>query len=417
MPCYINGQKSPVGRAACVAGGGTWGPANPYADAFKPTVPEKWGQATSKADAFLKDIPVFGDVYNFLNPSSDISKFVETISDPELRNAAINWIKENPKTATVGALTAYVASKSKALKSIGKYLREKVPNRYKKKAETVYPISKPQPKAGAFSTSTAVMDAAKVYIADKLIRGREDQPGALSEMGILESDNTTLTDNTSDSLTLPWQLEEAKAVEKFPSLDKPFTLPTIPAVEKAKTIPAVEKAKDEKRDPTFLENIQNKDWWFESMSDIPGDNRLNRIARGIAFISTPQSKRGDNPTDILREQLMDRATLKDEREAAYDKAQELLRSKQSTANLKTLRDMIPSQNTLMKLYLTDKDGFFKDSDPGTPEYAAAATKTAEHLWLANSLVREGIDPSIVNVEALKRKLEEKRIAALALQGA
>jgi hypothetical protein len=127
-----------------------------------------------------------------------------------------------------------------------------------------------------------------------------------------QQDSTTLTDNTSDSLTLPWQLEEAKAVEKFPSLNKPFTLPTIPAVE---------KAKDEKRDPTFLENIQNKDWWFESMSDIPGDNRLNRIARGIAFISTPQSKRGDNPTDIRREQLMDRATLKASREKSYLDAQ------------------------------------------------------------------------------------------------
>lgn len=71
-----------------------------------------------------------------------------------------------------------------------------------------------------------------------------------------------------------------------------------------------------KKAPTFLENIQNKEWWMESLSDIDGDNRLSRIAKGMAYISTPLSKRGANPQDILRKQLLERDTLK----ASQDRA-------------------------------------------------------------------------------------------------
>jgi len=129
---------------------------------------------------------------------------------------------------------------------------------------------------------------------------------------------------TQPPTTLPWQEEEFNALSKFPSINNTLKLPT----EKPK--------EDKKKEKSFLENIQDKDWWFESMSDVPGDNRLARVSRMMAYISTPLSKRGDHPQDIRREQILNRDTLQANREKAYLNAQTELSKMQSVTTNKRM---------------------------------------------------------------------------------
>lgn len=169
-----------------------------------------------------------------------------------------------------------------------------------------------------------------------------------------------------------------------------------------------ESDKREPKEPTFLENIQNKEWWMESLSDIPGDNRLARIARGMAYISTPLSKRGANPQDILRKQLLERDSLRASQDKAFTDAQAQAAGMQVTANKDTIefyRKSIPSEGLLERQFL-ESSSWFGGLDEN--ERKAKAAKTSRQVKeVMHLLASKGIQPTMENVQLYLSEKEKQ----------
>jgi hypothetical protein len=157
-----------------------------------------------------------------------------------------------------------------------------------------------------------------------------------------------------------------------------------------------ESDKREPKEPTFLENIQNKEWWMESLSDIPGDNRLARIARGMAYISTPLSKRGANPQDILRKQLLERDTLRASQDKAFTDAQASLSKSQASNFYKNVSASEITETTLKQMFLPDSSGMFSGPDKEEAK-VMAARKTAAFISARGVLIEEGKNPTFQEV--------------------
>lgn len=171
-----------------------------------------------------------------------------------------------------------------------------------------------------------------------------------------------------------------------------------------KKAPTKEEAKKE---PTFLENIQNKEWWMESLSDVQGDNRLSRIARGMAYISTPLSKRGENPQDILRKQILGQESLKASQDKAFTDAQASAAGMQVTANKDTIefyRKSIPDDVQLERELLESPSFLFGLSEVERKAKAAQVSRQSREVMFA--LAKIGVQPTMANVrlylEAKKR---------------
>jgi hypothetical protein len=96
------------------------------------------------------------------------------------------------------------------------------------------------------------------------------------------------------------------------------------------------------------------------MSDVPGDNRLARVSRMMAYISTPLSKRGDHPQDIRREQILGQDTLQASRNEAYLRSQRILEENTAkTADDKKKKKVIDSPTTFKNFYSNQIEDYRK----------------------------------------------------------
>lgn len=117
-----------------------------------------------------------------------------------------------------------------------------------------------------------------------------------------------------------------------------------------------------------------------SFTDILGSNGFANAMRIWEYLGTPLDKRGKNP---LTEMM----------------------GKKKGAKVTELLSSVPNDSILMKQFLTDKEGVFRDSKPGTAEYSAAARDVALYKSTATELAINGINPTPDRVfEEMDKKL-------------
>ena len=114
-------------RTACSSVGGK------YVEDIKPTFsqdggnalnPNTWIDASEKiagygmgegADIRKGELPPIGAALDVLNPIPEVMGLIKNLSDPELRAATWEFVKQNPLKATAATVSAFIAKKAKKL--------------------------------------------------------------------------------------------------------------------------------------------------------------------------------------------------------------------------------------------------------------------------------------------------------------
>jgi hypothetical protein len=218
-------------------------------------------------------IPLVGEVAEFLNPSSDLGSLVTTITDPKLREEAIEFIKQNPKAATVAGLTAYFSGKSKKIKQGFKWAT--------KRWQSSYPINSPQ----GLKAAQILKDTATIYYGAKGYDVlTDDKTGIQKEPFVKSLLDTDTTTTTGDTTTTDKTKADGTVTTTTPTtgVDKntPTNKPTIDAGQAG-----------------LLASTKKPGFWSAPVAGGAGawDNKLFRLGEMMAYMGTPLSKRGDSP--------------------------------------------------------------------------------------------------------------------------
>jgi hypothetical protein len=246
-------------------------------------------------------IPIVGDVAEWVNPSSDLGSLVTTMTDPELRNEAIEFIKQNPKTATVSALTAYFARKSKKIRNLWK--------RATQRWKSSYPINSPQ----GLNASQIIADTAAIYYGGKgIVSLTNSETGIQTEPFVqsLMSDGSVTDPTTSDKINevISESQKDSTAAgllkpNKPEDTGGPIGPSDINNLFQPSDKPADSKGKGKVDEKSFFERIQTSEYWKKSMSSIPGDTRLQRLIdemRYASFTDKQKSTMDKSPADKRR---------------------------------------------------------------------------------------------------------------------
>jgi hypothetical protein len=224
-------------------------------------------------DQSVKDIPFLGDVWSIVNPVTDVQSLYDHITDPELRNAVIEYAMENPAQATVGGFAMYLTVKGGAVKKLWDKTLGKIYNRKKKKLK--------RGKDGRMLPADTGLDVAKIakhvvvgYTGTKL--GAE----ALNEADIEVPDLNEVISGGEASWNSLWE---------------DVTNPT-------------EKETEANGNKSNVPNISgnkvaagNGSWVDRLHQPIRGgagswDTNFNRGMEMLEYAGTPLSKRGDHPS-------------------------------------------------------------------------------------------------------------------------
>ena len=159
--------------------------------------------------------------------------------------------------------------------------------------------------------------------------------------------------------------------------------------------------------PTSMwDKMQTKGYWLDGVEGGSGkwDNRLFRLGEMMTHMGTPLSKQGDSPAKRWSTANTAANTLK----ATNAKAADISAGKITDAQRKSWVAMIPNETTLIKQFLKDKPGIISDSAPGTKEYANAASKAANYVWIGNQLIGDGIEPTPSNIQKRAKKIKDEK---------
>jgi hypothetical protein len=159
--------------------------------------------------------------------------------------------------------------------------------------------------------------------------------------------------------------------------------------------------------PTSMwDKMQTKGYWLDGVEGGSGswDNRLFRLGEMMAHMGTPLSKQGKSPAERWTTANTAANTLK----ATNAKASGISAGKATDAQRKSWVAMIPNETTLIKQFLKDKPGIISDSAPGTKEYANAASKAANYVWIGNQLIGDGIEPTPANIQKRAKKIKDEK---------
>lgn len=68
-------------------------------------------------NVFKGEFPPIGPALNVINPAPEIMELINNLSDPEVRNATIEFVKQNPIKASIAAVTGFITKKMKKIGS------------------------------------------------------------------------------------------------------------------------------------------------------------------------------------------------------------------------------------------------------------------------------------------------------------
>jgi len=125
----------------------------------------------------VKDIPFAGDVWNIINPISDIKGFYDTVTDPELRGAIIDYAMEHPAQATIGGLSLYIASKGGTTKKLWDKTLGRIYNKKKSVLKRDAKTGRMLPAETGFNVKKLLEHLTGGYVATKLGLAAIDEAG------------------------------------------------------------------------------------------------------------------------------------------------------------------------------------------------------------------------------------------------
>ena len=273
----------------------------------------------------IGEVPVLGNIHDWINPSADIGKLVDTITDPELRADAIQFVIDNPKTAGTAAVLSFLATKSKKVKKLWNKIKGRYQNNLVRNNATT---GKFEAVAGGLEKTKLATDAAKIYYGTKAVTGLIDpetgiqtEPFVKSSVenlkGLMGTDVTSpKTDVTSgvgtggtDKVDLLSPTKDRK-VQGPLSKDGTFKQSDVSNIFTDKT----GKGGEGQGTPDSIwDRMQTKEYWFKKMSNIPGDTRLQRLMDEFRYASFTNKQKsamgGKSPSDKRRDAALKQQEL------------------------------------------------------------------------------------------------------------
>ena len=306
--CIYNGALAPgKTQGQCQAAGGTWkaeivptnqapteagqtwgslSTAQGGKDALKNLInPRSWMEASENiADI---NLPKFmggkniGSLIDVVNPIGDVANMINNLSDPELRAATWEFVKQNPMKATMAGVIAFVKRKTKKGRKIlpkretlgrlayGGYMYDKFktadnPNVEKlkslilnEKSNAFDPFKKPRPKA---------------------LRGQE-----LAE--------SQFAKDTRQFNLPPYQMSEAE--KKAAMSSGPPTRGGRAKLYKGDDVSHMARyggTTEQSQMQKAMANMKDPKFWMKSMSDDPNDTRLMRIGQLMSHYGKPTER-------------------------------------------------------------------------------------------------------------------------------
>ena len=312
------------------------------------------------------------------------------ITDPGKRAAYIQYMKDNPGTSIIAAAGAVGAGKM-LKKGWGVIKKSKwFKDRYRK---TLVRNNKTTGKFESYSAGNGTLagDAAKVIVGgvvvDKALNEGDGLGGALG----------TATENTVKTTTEPTAVTTTTPTTPTTVTTTKPTKPTTPTdgLISGKNTPANKPAIDAGQ-KGLLDATKTKGFWSTPIAGGAGawDNRLFRLGEMMAYMGTPLSKRGDNPSKRWTSANTEASKLKQ----ALSKARGIAGGKATTAQRALWKEMVKAQSQNLKdKYMADKGGFLGLFKMKKEEQERRATALAQNeMVIKYEMIGFNIEPTGAN---------------------